>query len=233
MSAGGVAPERRAGTGGWGRRVVRVLIADDNPIVRLGLVRVLEQCPGLVVVGSAKDGLEAVEMVRRLGPDVVLMDVRMPRMDGLAAAEQVAGLARVVMVTSVDDVAAVERALVGGVAGYVVHGYFDPEQIGRVVLDTAAGKAHLSPQAAAHVLDRLREDRRPQDAVAELTGMSERECEVMDLIAAGLTNGEIAARLVLAPKTVKNHVNRIFAKLGAESRGQAIAVWLGTADVGG
>ena len=206
-----------------------VLVVDDNPAVRAGLVTLLEEADGITVTGTAADGAEAVRLVEQRGPDVTLLDVRMPVMDGVAAAAVVGGRTRVVMLTSASDVPTVQRALGTGIAGYLVHGAFRPEDLAQMVRDVAAGGAHLSPYAAAVALAEAAGPGAHQRALCERRGISAREEDVLDLMAAGASNADIAARLFLSPKTVKNHVNRIFTKIDARDRGQAIATWLGTA----
>lgn len=217
---------------------VRVLLVDDNALIRVGLRQVLEPVADIEVVAEAANGQEALEAADRFSPDVALVDVKMPVMDGLTLVERLRDHCRVVMLTNSDDARTITEALTRGACGYLVHGTFDPTLLAQVVRDAAAGAAMLSPGAATVVLDRLREavDREPVggrdipgDANDDLVEpLSAREREVMDLIAAGLSNPEIAARLYLSQKTVKNHINRIFTKVGATTRGEAIAGWVGT-----
>ncbi len=162
-------------------------------------------------------------------PDVVLLDVRMPVMDGVAAAPPLAALARVMMLTYTEDEHQVIAAIRAGASGYLVHGQFDADELVTRIRQLAAGETVLSPAVVGTVFEALR--RTPgspeeSDGPASLTA---REREIMNLIAQGLTNGQIAERFVLSEKTVKNHVNRIYAKLGASNRAQATALWLGTA----
>lgn len=218
-------------------RPIRVLVVDDNPVVRMGLTALLES-GGVQVVGEAPDGAQAIELARRECPDLVLLDVRMPVMDGVTAAGPLSGLAKVLMLSYDSDADVIGAAIRNGAAGYLVHGAFGTEELVAAIVDTVADRSSpLSPQASRAVVAALREgpgDRQaaegpPVDRRAEL-GLSRREAEVMDLIARGRSNGEIAAMLVVSEYTVKNHVNRIFAKLGVRARGAAIACWLGTAD---
>ncbi|KAB2351521.1 response regulator [Actinomadura rudentiformis] len=217
-------------------RPIRVLVVDDNPVVRTGLTTLLES-GGVQVVGEASDGAQAIELARRACPDLVLLDVRMPVMDGVAAAGPLSGLAKVLMLSYDSDAEVIGAAIRNGAAGYLVHGAFGAEELVAAIADTVADRSSpLSPQASRAVVAALREgpaDRHAEtpavDRRAEL-GLSRREAEVMDLIARGRSNGEIAAMLVVSEYTVKNHVNRIFAKLGVRARGAAIACWLGTAD---
>ena len=209
---------------------VRVVLADDNDVIRAGLVGLLSLDPRLTVVGQAADGREAVELAERLRPDVVLLDVRMPRLDGLGAARELAPHFPVLMLTYSDEEDIVRSALAAGARGYLLHGAFTPEQLHEAVLGTCAGESHLSPRAAGVLVrsarDHLAAVERPAARAAQF-GLAPRECDVAELMARGLSNREIAAELFLAEKTVKNTVNRLFAKLAVTSRGQAIATWLG------
>ncbi|MFI6518843.1 response regulator transcription factor [Spirillospora sp. NPDC050679] len=219
-----------------GRPALRVLVVDDNPVVRAGLVALLET-GGLEVAGEAVDGRHAVEQARLLRPDIVLLDVRMPEMDGVAAAGPLSELAKVLMLSYDTDAEVIGAAVRNGAAGYLVHGSFGVEELIAAIHDTVEDRASpLSPAASVAVVRALRgagPAARPADRAAgpdcDRWGLSRREAEVMDLIARGRANGEIAAMLVLSEFTVKNHVNRIFAKLGVRTRGAAIARWLGTA----
>ncbi|GAA1593077.1 response regulator transcription factor [Actinomadura kijaniata] len=222
---------------------VRVLVADDNPIVRAGLVSLLE-AGGLTVVGEAVDGAHAIEQARLLRPDLVLLDVRMPGTDGVTAAGPISALTKVLMLSYDDAPEVVGAAIRAGASGYLVHGSFDVTRLVEAVRDTVAGvDCPLSPAAGRAVVAALHRDapagpephHPPQYALAAHPApappcpLSRRESEVMHLIARGLSNGEIARSLVISEYTVKNHINRIFAKLGVRTRGAAIARWLGTA----
>lgn len=213
---------------------VRTLIVDDNPVVRTGLRSLLEASPDVEVVGEAGDGILAESMVRNLTPDVVLLDVRMPRRDGVQTARVIAPLTTVVMLTFTDEPEHIRAALDAGAAGYLVHGSFDASTLVHTVRQAALGAGAFSRQA----LEVIREGRASADpAVGHLDrqrqfDLSERQRELMDLISRGHTNAEIARELFLAEKTVKNHVNAIFGKLVVTNRSEAIAVWLGTRPVG-
>jgi DNA-binding NarL/FixJ family response regulator len=208
--------------------MIRVLVADDNAVVRAGVASLLEASGEVEVVGQAANGREAVALAGRHHPDVVLLDVRMPLLDGVAAAALLAGGARVLMLTYAQEEGVVADALRAGATGYLVHGYFQPQDLLGAVRATHAGQAALSPPAAAAAVAALRANPAPPpDHLAG--GLSAREREVMGLIARGLSNHAIAAELVLSEKTVKNHVNHIYAKLGVRTRAEAIAAWLGLA----
>ncbi|MFD1859866.1 DNA-binding response regulator [Aeromicrobium camelliae] len=205
---------------------VTVAIADDNAVVRMGLRSLLESSDRVELIGEASDGQELVELVERERPDVTLCDIRMPRLNGLGALHRVADLTRFVMLTNNDDEATVREAMQTGARGYLVYGHHDGDEIlaaivsvanGSTVWGPAATQALLSPSAAPSTRDS------GHPAAAHL---SEREREIMELVAAGKRNAEIASTLFLAEKTVKNHLNRIFPKLGVTTRAEAISLWL-------
>ncbi|MFG3495147.1 response regulator [Streptomyces sp. NPDC047928] len=226
---------------------LRVIVADDNPVVRAGLTVLLSGREDIEVVAEASDGREAYEAAVRHRPDVVLLDVRMPGLDGLSALPHLVGLAPVLMTTYSQESDIVHEALRRGAGGYLVHGEFTADQLVAAVRDVRQGRAHFTHTASNALLASVREQSiasatptgpptvaRPEQFVESpsLTQadvghslLSQREVEVMDLIASGMTNQQIAATCFISQKTVKNHINRIFAKLNAESRGQAIALW--------
>ncbi|WP_432985056.1 response regulator [Dactylosporangium sp. CA-233914] len=202
--------------------MIRVLVADDQRVVREGLALVLGLLPGIDVVGAAGDGAEAVELAERLRPDVVLMDLRMPRCDGVEATRRLRQRApdvRVIALTTYSDDRSVLEALRAGARGYLTKdagGEQIREAMRRVLQDGAA----IDPAVQHHVLNALTETGPPQEAPDVLTP---REAEVLKLIAAGLSNGEIARRLYISEGTVKSHVNHLFAKIDARDRAQAVA----------
>jgi DNA-binding NarL/FixJ family response regulator len=211
-----------------------VLVVDDNAVIRAGLRALLADSPDLEVVAEADDGDTALELAAVHRPEVVLLDVRMPRRTGLDVLAELAEHACVLMLTSTEDDVSVRQAMAGGARGYLVYGTFDEAALVQSIRSAASGSAVLSPRAARALVG-SEAALRPQ-APARRGGpppglrdhLSEREIAVLDLMAAGHSNGEIARALFLAPKTVKNHVNRIFAKLHVTSRAQAMAVWLGS-----
>jgi DNA-binding NarL/FixJ family response regulator len=208
--------------------VLRLVIADDNPVVLAGMTNLLGTVPGLEVVGSAADGREALELVRALAPDLALLDVRMPHLDGISVAQAIAATVPVLMLTHSDEPEVIAAALAAGARGYVVHSEFDVGEIVSAVRTVAAGGVHLSPTAGA-ILARAAASATtavPDSTSPDPWGLSVREREIMDLIARGLTNGQIARDCFLSEKTVKNHVNRIFAKLAVTSRAEAVSQWL-------
>ncbi|WP_030903338.1 response regulator transcription factor [Streptomyces sp. NRRL F-5126] len=224
---------------------LRVVVADDNPVVRAGLTALLSDRDDIEVVAGAADGREAYEATVRTRPDVVLLDVRMPRYDGMAALPYLVRLAPVLMTTYSGEPGTVQEALRLGAGGYLVHGEFTADQLVEAVRGVCEGRPYLTPSASSAVLRALRgavapvpnsppfpQSLQEQANVGHSSGLSGREVEIMDLIGSGMTNQQIAAACFISQKTVKNHINRIFAKLGAGSRGEAIARWHGTAGAG-
>ncbi|WP_411105680.1 response regulator [Streptomyces sp. cmx-4-9] len=220
---------------------LQVLIADDNPVVRAGLAALLTTSPDLEVVAQAADGREALSLTRRHAPDVVLLDVRMPGVDGISALPHLVRLAPVLMLTYSQEADIVREALLLGAGGYLVHGEFTADDLLRAVRDVREGRPHFTPTAASALLAELRTPSQTQRNVGQSSerlhnsvafGLSSREVEIMDLIASGMSNQQIAAACFISEKTVKNHINRIFAKLHSTTRSEAIARWLGTARPG-
>jgi DNA-binding NarL/FixJ family response regulator len=206
---------------------VNVLVVDDNAVVRSGLCGLLAASSEIHVVGEAWDGERAVELARVLLPDVVLLDVRMPRRDGVSAAREIAGISRVLMMTFTDDHQVIRDAVAAGASGYLVHGAFDAADLVSSIQAVARGTGVFSTAA----LQALRTPETPMVESISSTprqpelGLSERQAEILALIADGLSNGEIATRCFLTEKTVKNHINRIFSALDVRTRGEAIALW--------
>lgn len=205
--------------GGHAAGSVRVLVADDHPIVRGGLIALLDTLDGVEVVGQAGTGREAVRAAVEHRPDVVVMDLRMPDLDGVEATrlirDRLPGVA-VLVLTMFDEDVLVEGALAAGARGYLLKGAAGAE-IERAIRTVAAGDTVLSRSVAERVLGRVG----AAPAVHTL-GLTPREREVLDLIARGLGNATIAARLHLSPKTVGNHISAIFTKLGVATRAEAI-----------
>ncbi|MET8075284.1 response regulator transcription factor [Streptomyces sp. NPDC005303] len=239
---------------------VRIVLADDNPVVRAGLTALLSGRADITVVAEAADGREAYEAASRHRPDVILLDVRMPGVDGISALPYLVPIAPVLMLTYSGEPETVQEALRRGADGYLVHGEFTADQLVVAVRDTAQGRTHLTPTAAGALLLQLRDANAHADPHLPLPAqpiplkglsqlqpsmaqssssdrsrfqLSAREAEIMDLIASGMTNQQIAAACFISEKTVKNHINRIFAKLHSTSRSEAAAKWLGTAPSSG
>jgi DNA-binding NarL/FixJ family response regulator len=204
---------------------VRVLLADDQRVVREGLGTLLGLLDGIELVGTAADGAEAVELARRHDPDVVLMDLRMPRVDGIEAIRRLAALGerpRAIALTTYADDASVLGALRAGARGYLTKDA-GAEEIRAAVEAVARGEAALDPSVQRHVVAALAGDEPAAAAAAALPDeLTPREAEVLGLIAAGRTNAEIAEALVVSAATVKSHVNHIFAKTGVRDRAQAV-----------
>ena len=220
------------------RQPVRVLLADDNAVLRMGLCSLLATHDTIEVVAEAADGREAVALAERHRPDVAVLDVRMPVMDGVAAAARMPHGTRVLMLTYSDEPEVIATAMSSGALGYLVHGSHTPDEIVRAILSAYHGTTVLGPAAAAVLLSGAAPAAPspppgPSRRVPPRFGLTAREAEIMDLVAEGLSNGEIAASAFLAEKTVKNHLNRIFAKLGVRTRAEAISLWFRTAEPAG
>ncbi|MEV0183594.1 response regulator transcription factor [Streptomyces sp. NPDC050625] len=207
-----------------GKRPARVVVADDQTVVREGIVMLLGLLPGVEVVGAAGDGEEAVKLVAELAPDVVLMDLRMPRCDGVEATRRIRAQypgTQVVVLTTYADDESMFPALKAGARGYLTKDA-GGDEIVRAVESVLSGDAGLSPSVQRRLLERLSEpEPRPERAEAP-DGLTARETEVLVLIAEGLTNQEIARRLHVSTATVKTHINNLFAKTGLKDRAQAV-----------
>jgi DNA-binding NarL/FixJ family response regulator len=204
-------------------RTIRVLIADDHGVVREGLRAVLGPEPDMEVVGETATGKEVVERAAELGPDVVLMDIQMPGMNGIEATRRILDAnphVGVVVLTMFEDDDSVFSAMRAGARGYVLKGA-PPSQILKVLRAVAGGEAYFGPEIAHRLMDFFSAPKpaSPEDTFPELTT---REREILDLIAQGHTNTKIAARLFVSPRTVGNHVSHIFMKLQVADRAHAI-----------
>ena len=204
---------------------VRVLIVDDDDLMRAGLRSVLSSDEGLRVVGEAEDGRSAVERTLELSPDVVLMDVRMPDLDGIAATRELLGVApdsRVVILTTFEQDDYIFGALSAGASGFLLK-RTRPEELIAAIHTIAAGDSLLSPSVTRTVIDRMARQPTPDTSVAQrLEELTPRERGVLELVARGLSNGEIAQTLVIEESTVKTHMKRILTKLRARDRVQAV-----------
>lgn len=205
--------------------MTRVLIADDDDLMRAGLAELLSADPGIEIVGEAATGREAVERAQRLAPDVVLMDVRMPDLDGIAATRELAGTApatRVLILTTFEQDDYIFGALRAGASGFLLK-RTRPEELLAAVHTIAAGDSLLSPSVTRRVIDRMAQQPTPALAdQARLDELTPREREVLELIARGLANREIAAVLVVEESTIRTHVKRVLRKLDLRDRVQAV-----------
>jgi DNA-binding NarL/FixJ family response regulator len=205
----------------------RVLVVDDQELVRAGFVKLLETEPGVRVVGQAADGADAVEAVTRVKPDVVLMDVRMPRMDGIEATRRICArdeAPRVLILTTFDLDEYVFDALKAGASGFLLKDA-PPEELLVALRVVAAGDALLAPAITRRLIAEFARMPTPRaDGPAELTELTAREREILRLLARGSSNAEIAAELVIGESTVKTHVGNILLKLGLRDRVQAVVL---------
>jgi DNA-binding NarL/FixJ family response regulator len=202
---------------------IRVLVADDHPVYRAGLTGVLSEAADIDVVGQADDGRTAIELVTRLRPDVVLMDLHMPRLSGIEASRRLTTEApevSVLALTMFDDEESTLAAVRAGARGYLVKGA-DGSRILSAVRAVAAGELVFGADVAGGVLEALVNGRGGRGA-GPFSNLTDRETEVLDLIASGRSNHQIARRLVLSDKTVRNHISSIFAKLHVTDRSHAI-----------
>ena len=208
---------------------IRVLLADDQAMVRAGFSALLEAEPGFEVCGEAGDGERAVSLARELVPDIVLMDVRMPRMDGLEAtaaitADPALAATRVVVLTTFELDEYVFGALRAGASGFLLKD-LEPTDLLHTIRVVAAGDALLAPRVTRRLIEAyVTVPERRATPAAGLEELTAREREVLQLVGLGLSNQEIAAQLVLSPLTVKTHVSRVFMKLGARDRAQLVVI---------
>ncbi len=210
---------------------IRVVIADDQPLLRSGFRALISADPGLEVAGEAADGREAVRLARAARADVVLMDIRMPVLDGLAATRQIIGdpelaSVKVLILTTFEIDEYVFEALRSGASGFLGKGA-EADELLAAIRTVSRGDALLSPAATRTLISQFLAvpgagPTLSEEALRGLSALTEREREITELVATGLTNDEIAVRLVLSPATVKTHVNRAMAKVGARDRAQLV-----------
>jgi DNA-binding NarL/FixJ family response regulator len=208
---------------------VRIVVADDHEVVRGGFAALLNTQPDFTVLGTASDGAEAVRVSRELRPDVILMDVRMPGTDGIEATRQLAGAGggpRIIILTTFDLDEYVYEALCAGASGFLLKDV-TAERLFDAVRVVAAGEALLAPAVTRRLIGefaRIRPAAAPAASLAAVAGLTPRETEVLRLLAEGLSNPEIAGRLVITEETVKTHVSRVLHKLGLRDRAQAVVI---------
>lgn len=203
--------------------MIRVVLADDHPVVRAGLEALLSSLPGIEVVGVAATGREAIREVVTTRPDVAVLDLQMPDLDGFAATRELARSApevAVLVLTMFEDDDSVFAAMRAGASGYVLKGA-DQEEILKVIRAVAAGEAHFGPAIARRLMSFFSAPK-PSTVLEAFPELTSREREILDLIARGRANQEIASALYLSPKTVRNHISNVFAKLQVADRAQAI-----------
>jgi DNA-binding NarL/FixJ family response regulator len=205
---------------------IRVLVCDDQALIRTGFATIIDAQPDLEVVGECGDGRAAVDLTRRVRPDVVVMDVRMPVLDGIEATRQLAGAGvpdpvKVLVVTTFNLDEYVYEALRAGASGFLLKDA-PPAQLLNGIRTVATGAALLAPEVTRQLVGRYASRISPPGSTPEEDRLAPRELEVLRLIAAGLSNAEIAATLVLSPETVKTYVSRILTKLGLRDRVQAV-----------
>jgi DNA-binding NarL/FixJ family response regulator len=207
--------------------VIRVLVADDQDLVRGGFRMILEASGEITVVGEASDGAEVLSLIEQLDVDVVLMDIRMPEMDGLDATrrlhDRAPGRPHVLILTTFDTDEYVYEALRAGAAGFLLKSA-PPARLVDAVRTIAAGEALLAPSITKRLIESYVERSAPGRVPEWLHRLTEREQEVLGLVAEGLSNAEIAGRLVVSDATVKTHINRLLAKLGVRDRVQAVVL---------
>jgi DNA-binding NarL/FixJ family response regulator len=207
--------------------VIRVVLADDQALIREGFRAILERADDVEIVGEASDGSEAVEVVRRTRPDVVLMDIRMPRLDGIAATAAITSDpslpgTRVLVVTTYEIDSNVFEALRAGASGFLLKD-LEPDELRRAVRVVASGESLLAPSVTRRLISQfVTLPQRDGAIAAKLDRLTERESEVVRLVAVGLSNAEIAKRLFISPTTAKTHVSRAMLKLDARDRAQLV-----------
>jgi DNA-binding NarL/FixJ family response regulator len=204
--------------------MIRVLVADDHAAVRAGLLLILGGTSDIEVIGEAADGRAAVDMALEMRPDVVLMDIRMPRLDGIAATAELNGIADVIILTTFDQDEYVFGALRAGAAGFLLKNA-DADTLVQAVRLVARGDGLISPSVTRRLISAFAQTRTAERPEPE--GLTAREREVLECLGRGLSNAEIARELDIAEPTAKTHVSRVLTKLGLQSRAQAAAYYAG------
>jgi len=202
---------------------VRVLVVDDQQLIRDGIASMLEVQPGVAVVGTAKNGQDAIEQAASLTPNIILMDIHMPVMDGIAATEKIRQKlpdSQVVMLTTFDDEAYIIRSLQAGACGYLLKD-IPVVDLAQAVRLAHAGIYQLAPEIAGKLVNNFKVEERPEASETPAHGLTKRELDVLSLVATGATNREIAEQLFVSEGTVKNHVSNILNRLGLRDRIQA------------
>lgn len=204
---------------------IKLMIADDHKLFREGIKALLAVTDDIEIVGEAEDGDSALKQARELEPDVILMDINMPGMNGIRATEQILEKqpqTRIIMLTMLEDDVSIFHAMRAGARGYLLKGA-DPQEVLSVIRAVAEGQALFGPAIAARLMNYFKElNAKPAVSGAPFPELTERELEVLRLIAQGLNNQEIARKLFLSPKTIRNHITNIFSKLQVADRAQAI-----------
>jgi DNA-binding NarL/FixJ family response regulator len=209
--------------------MTRVVIADDQALVRAGFSVIVDSAPDLEVVGEASDGAQAVELVQSTVPDVVLMDIRMPELDGLEATRRITSdpataEVRILILTTFDLDEYVYEALRSGASGFLLKDTL-PDELLTAIRVIAAGEALIAPKVTRRLIEEFAKRPEPTAAAtAPVEGLTERETEVLALVAKGLSNAEIATELIMSPATAKTHVSRLLTKLGARDRTQLVMI---------
>ena len=206
--------------------IINALIIGADVIARLGLRTLLQISGRVAIVGEAGGGPDAVAQLGQLGADVVLLHGRLAGPELLGELRELARFARVLLLADDDSSQAVERALRGGATGYLINGQYTPDELVTAVVATAKGQPRLSPTALRVLIDRLRTARGHRETPRS-PRLSRREVEIIDQLVRGRTNAEIARSLGISEKTVKNHVNHVYAKLHTRNRAETVALWLG------
>jgi DNA-binding NarL/FixJ family response regulator len=216
--------------------VIRVLVADDQALVRSGFRMILDERPDLELVGEAENGAQALELAKELDPDVILMDVRMPELDGVEATKRLVAAgtrARILVLTTFDLDEYIYASIRAGASGFLLKDV-QPDELADAIRVVAAGNSLYGPAATQRLLDRFAERNEPTQ-LRSLDALTDREHEILELLAHGLSNAEIAERLYLSETTVKTHVSAVLRKLGVRDRVQAViaAYEAGIARAGG